>query len=434
MTRKEHYPAIIVCLLFLLAVPAHAATYTKGKVVDYYTQLPLKGAVVTAGNEVTVTDEKGSFTLKSRVTKVGVRAHGYQRGEQPIASGLFTGDVQINLVPFTPKALYLTVYGVGSRILRESAVKLIEETELNSLVIDVKGDKGIIPYKSSVPLATEVGSQKIILVKDMRGMVRSLKEKGIYLIARIVVFKDNPLALAKPDLAVKTQGGGIYRDRESLAWVDPSRKEVWDYNIDIAVEAAQYGFDEIQFDYVRFPDTKGIAFSVPNTEENRVRAITQFLAEAKRRLAPYNVFLSGDIFGYVCWNLNDTMIGQKLENVAPVLEYMSPMLYPSGFQYGIPGYRNPVAHPHEIVYLSLKKAGERTQLPPGRFRPWLQAFRDYAFDRRHFTGKEIREQIDAAEKFGSGWMLWNPRNVYSEDGLKKKSSDEKSKIAQKDKA
>jgi hypothetical protein len=420
-------------MLLLLAMPAHASAYTKGKVVDYYTQLPVKGAVVTAGGEVTVTDEKGFFTLKSRVTKVGVRAHGYQRGEQPLASGLFAGDVQINLVPFTPKALYLTVYGVGSRILRESALKLIEETELNSLVIDVKGDKGIIPYRSSVPLAAEVGSQKIILVKDIRGMVRSLKEKGIYLIARIVVFKDNPLALAKPDLAVKTQGGAIYRDRENLAWVDPSRKEVWDYNIDIAVEAAQYGFDEIQFDYVRFPDTKGISFSVPNTEENRVRAITQFLAEAKRRLAPYNVFLSGDIFGYVCWNLNDTMIGQKLENVAPVLEYMSPMLYPSGFQYGIPGYRNPVAHPHEIVYLSLKKAGERTQLPPGRFRPWLQAFRDYAFDRRHFTGKEIREQIDAAERFGAGWMLWNPRNVYTEDGLKKKSSSEKAKIAQKDK-
>jgi hypothetical protein len=420
-------------MLLLLAMPAHASAYTKGKVVDYYTQLPVKGAVVTAGGEVTVTDEKGFFTLKSKVTKVGVRAHGYQRGEQPLASGLFAGDVQINLVPFTPKALYLTVYGVGSRILRESALKLIEETELNSLVIDVKGDKGIIPYRSSIPLAAEVGSQKIILVKDIRGMVRSLKEKGIYLIARIVVFKDNPLALAKPDLAVKTQGGAIYRDRENLAWVDPSRKEVWDYNIDIAVEAAQYGFDEIQFDYVRFPDTKGITFSVPNTEENRVRAITQFLAEAKRRLAPYNVFLSGDIFGYVCWNLNDTMIGQKLENVAPVLEYMSPMLYPSGFQYGIPGYRNPVAHPHEIVYLSLKKAGERTQLPPGRFRPWLQAFRDYAFDRRHFTGKEIREQIDAAEKFGAGWMLWNPRNVYTEDGLKKKSSGEKAKIAQKDK-
>jgi len=433
MTRTKRYSAIITCMLLLLAMPAHASAYTKGKVVDYYTQLPVKGAVVTAGGEVTVTDEKGFFTLKSRVTKVGVRAHGYQRGEQPLASGLFAGDVQINLVPFTPKALYLTVYGVGSRILRESALKLIEETELNSLVIDVKGDKGIIPYRSSVPLAAEVGSQKIILVKDIRGMVRSLKEKGIYLIARIVVFKDNPLALAKPDLAVKTQGGAIYRDRENLAWVDPSRKEVWDYNIDIAVEAAQYGFDEIQFDYVRFPDTKGISFSVPNTEENRVRAITQFLAEAKRRLAPYNVFLSGDIFGYVCWNLNDTMIGQKLENVAPVLEYMSPMLYPSGFQYGIPGYRNPVAHPHEIVYLSLKKAGERTQLPPGRFRPWLQAFRDYAFDRRHFTGKEIREQIDAAERFGAGWMLWNPRNVYTEDGLKKKSSSEKAKIAQKDK-
>ena len=204
-------------------------------------------------------------------------------------------------------------------------------------------------------------------------------------------------------------------------WVDPSRKEVWDYNINIAEEAARYGFDEIQFDYVRFPDTKGLVFSVQNTEEQRVRAIAGFLTEARKRLSQYNVFVTADIFGYVFWNLNDTMIGQRLEDIAAVIEYMCPMLYPSGFQFGIPGYRNPVAHPHEIVYLTLQHARERTRVPSVRFRPWLQAFRDYAFDRRPFTGKEIRDQIDAAEKFGShGWMLWNPRNVYSDEGLKKR--------------
>jgi hypothetical protein len=156
-----------------------------------------------------------------------------------------------------------------------------------------------------------------------------------------------------------------------------------------------------------------------NTEENRVNAISDFLTEARRRLTPYNVFLAADIFGYVFWNLNDTDIGQRLEDIAPLLDYISPMLYPSGFHYGIPGYRNPVANPYEIVYLTLKKAQERTHLPSIRFRPWLQAFRDYAFDKGHFTGKKIREQINAAEKFGSlGWMLWNPHNIYTRDGLK----------------
>ncbi len=430
MTGTHKCFAIALCTFLSLMMPGLAMGYTKGKVVDYYTKLPVMGAIVTSGNEAAMTDEKGMFTMKDAGVKVAAKAYGYRRAEQAVSSGLFSAPLQINLIPFTPKALYLTVYGIGSRILRDSALKLIEETELNALVIDVKGDRGIIPYRSSIPLAADIGAQKVITVRDMKGLVRSLKERGIYLIARIVVFKDNPLAVAKPELAIKAPGGGIWRDKEGLAWVDPSRKEVWDYNIDIAVEAAQYGFDEIQFDYVRFPDTKGLSFSVPNTEENRVHSISEFLREAKKRLMPYNVFLAADIFGYVFWNLNDTMIGQRLEDLAPLLEYMSPMLYPSGFQYGIPGYRNPVAHPHEIIYLTLKKAGERTRVSPVRFRPWLQAFRDYAFDRRHFTGREIRDQIDAAEKFGShGWMLWNPRNAYSDEGLKKKNGQQRDQSA-----
>jgi hypothetical protein len=201
--------------------------------------------------------------------------------------------------------------------------------------------------------------------------------------------------------------------------VDPFKQEVWDYNIAVAREAAQSGFDEIQFDYVRFPDARGLVFSKPSTEKNRVKAVLEFLQEAKIQLRPYNVFLAADIFGYVCWNLNDTGIGQEIEQLAPLVDYTSPMLYPSCFHLGIPGYRNPVAHPYEIVSRSLKRARERTRLPPTRFRPWLQAFKDYAFDRRPFTGTEIRAQIKAAEDFGSlGWMLWNPRNIYSADGLR----------------
>jgi hypothetical protein len=265
----------------------------------------------------------------------------------------------------------------------------------------------------------------------MPGLIKSLKERGIYTIARIVVFKDHPLATSRPEWAVKTEGGEIWKDRENLAWVDPFRKEVWEYNIQVAVEAAQQGFDEIQFDYVRFPDSSSPRFSRPSTEESRVKAVSGFLQEAYNSLLPYNVFVAADIFGYVCWNYNDTNIGQKLEALVPSVDYLSPMLYPSGYQFGIPGYRNPVANPHEIVYLSLKKAQERTNIPSIRFRPWLQSFRDYAFDRRFFNGKEIREQISAADKFGSqGWMLWNPGNVYSSEALKiEKSPAEITRLA-----
>jgi hypothetical protein len=173
------------------------------------------------------------------------------------------------------------------------------------------------------------------------------------------------------------------------------------------------GFDEIQFDYVRFPDRRGVVFGVANNEANRVAAISGFIAAARQRLAPYNVFLSADLFGYVAWNQNDTDIGQTLASVAPNVDYISLMLYPSGFQFGIPGYRNPVANPYETVHLTLKRASQRTGLAPVHFRPWLQAFKDYAFDKRHFTKDEIKAQVRASEQFGSsGWMLWNPRNAY----------------------
>ncbi|HWR58865.1 MAG TPA: putative glycoside hydrolase [Thermodesulfovibrionales bacterium] len=430
MRRRLTRSAVVLFAALLVLPPAYSWGYgvgfTTGKVVDFITKKPIQGAIVTSDTEVVLTDEKGIFKVKGTTERIRVRAHGYARTDRPVqvpfVSLPFLSSAQhIELVPFTPKALYLTVYGIGSRALREAALKIIDETEINSLVIDVKGDRGFIPFKSSIPVAAEIGAQKVITVKDMKELVRSLKEKGIYTIARIVVFKDNLLALARPDLAVRTTGGEIWHDRERLAWVDPFKKDVWDYNISVAIEAAQSGFDEIQFDYIRFPDAGGVAFSMPSTEENRVGAITGFLAEARKRLSLYNVFIAADIFGYVCWNLDDTKIGQRLDGLAVSLDYMSPMLYPSGFKFGIPGYRIPVAHAHEIVYLSLKKAQDRTRLPTVRFRPWLQAFRDYAFDRREFKGQGITDQIRAAEKFGShGWMLWNPRNVYSTEGLKKK--------------
>ena len=409
--------AWFVILLFF--VPVYAAAYTIGTVVDFFTGKPVEGAFVTSSNNLILTDSKGNFIANGGLNKLAVRAHGYERREQAVIP--LGGEPQgVKLIPLTPRGLYLSFYGIGDRSIRESAVKLIQETELNTLVIDVKGDRGMIPYKSSISLASEVGGQRIITVRGMSDLMKSLKGKRIYTIARIVVFKDNLLALARPDWAVKTQSGEIWRDRENLAWTDPFNKEVWNYNIDIAVEAAQQGFDEIQFDYIRFPDATAPQFSMPSTEENRVKAICGFLTEARRRLIPYNVFLSADIFGYVCWNLNDTQIGQRLEDIAPLVDYMCPMLYPSGFQYGIPGYRIPVANPYEIVYLTLKRAQERTGLPSQRFRPWLQAFRDYAFDRRYFKEKEITDEVKAAVNFGShGWMLWNPRNNYSSEGIKR---------------
>jgi len=359
-------------------------------------------------------DAQGVFRVKPG-DPLRLRAPGYRRRDIPAAA--LTPVVELE--PFAPKALYLSVFGVGTSALRDPALRLIEETELNAVVIDVKGDRGLVPYRSAVPLAAQVGAQDVITIEDPTALLAGLRRKGIYTIARIVVFKDDPLARSRPQLAVKDGAGRVWHDGERLAWTDPFLPEVWDYNLALAIEAARHGFDEIQFDYVRFPDAPGLTFARPSTADSRVHAIEGFLAEARRRLAPYNVFLAADVFGYVCWNQGDTGIGQVLETLVGHLDYLSAMLYPSSFQFGLPGYRNPVAHPAEIVALSLARAAERTRLPAVRFRPWLQAFPDYAFDHRPFGAAEIRAQIGAAERFGAnGWMLWNPHNVYGREGLR----------------
>ncbi len=400
---------LLLCVLLL--TPRATAAYT-GRVLAAAGRAPIADAFVTLGDRVVRTDRSGGFEISGAGKEIGFRAYGYERKWVPV-SDFASGSHDMELKAFRPKALYLSFYGVGSRTLREAALNQIEKRGMTAVVIDVKGDRGLIAYRSSVALAQEVGAQKTITISDPAGLISRLHREHLYVVARIVVFKDDPLATARPSLAVKRAGDGAYKDREGLEWTDPLDKEVWNYNIAIAVEAARLGFDEIQFDYVRFPDAKGLELSVPNTMAGRIGAITGFLSAARKQLVPYNVFLASDIFGYVMWNLDDTHIGQRLEELASVVDYISPMLYPSCFHAGIPGYPNPVAHPYEIVLLSLQSGQQRTRIAPIRFRPWLQAFRDYAFDHRRYGEAEIAAQIKAAETFGSdGWMLWNPRNVY----------------------
>ncbi|MDR3510626.1 MAG: putative glycoside hydrolase [Caulobacteraceae bacterium] len=397
---------------------ASGASALDSKVVDAATGAAAPDAsVVIAGREVR-TDKAGGFHLDGAAGPVFARAPGYRAATLSLADLAKSGGA-IRLTPFTPKALYLTVYGVGSKTLRGGAMALIHSGSANALVIDLKGDRGIVPYPSKVALTASPGARRVTTISDLPALVAQLHASGVYLIARIVVFKDEPLAAARPDLAVKRADGRLFRDREHLAWTDPFQPEVQAYNIDLAIEAAQAGFDEIQFDYLRFPDSSAkLRLAKPSNIKNRTAAIAGFLAAARQRLRPYNVYLGADIFGYVCWNQDDTGIGQRLEELMPNVDYLSPMLYPSGFRFGIPGVRNPVANSYTIVRDSLGQARMRLNVSPKRFRPWLQAFRDYAFDRRVFAAQEVADQIRAAADFGSdGWMLWNAGNTYSGLGL-----------------
>ena len=404
------------CMAIAMLAAFASSTPENGRVVDSVTGKGISGAIVTAGNETTGTDESGNFMIEAHGAPLMARAPGYRASR---TAELQPSGTVIRLNPFKPKALYLSFFGIGSAALRQPALDLIRKSDqLNALVIDVKNDRGLISFKSDNPLVRQAGAGKITTIPDLPALLNQLHAAGLYAIARIVVFKDEPVASARQDLAVRTRAGGLFRDNENLAWTDPFRREVWNYNIDIAEEAARAGFDEIQFDYLRFPDMANLRFSQPSTIQSRTAAISGFLMEARRRLAPYNVYLSVDIFGYVCWNTDDTGIGQRLEDIVPLVDYVSPMLYPSGFTFGIPGYRNPVEHPYEIVRLSLDRALARTHVSRLHFRPWLQAFKDYAFDRRAFDADQMEPQITAADQFDSdGWMIWNPRNVYTDIGL-----------------
>ncbi len=389
-----------------------------GQVVDAQSGQPIAHATVQAAEQSVRTDAQGRFVwgTSSRPSRLSVRACGYSRLNDAQVS---TSPTTLSLHPIRPKALYLSVFGIGSRPLRESALKLAATTEINALVIDVKDDRGLVPHRSASVATSGLGPQKPITVADMPTLVRQLKAQGLYLIARVVVFKDNQWASANPQWAVHRADGSLWRDGEDVAWIDPFQQAAWNRSLAIAEEAAQMGFDEVQFDYIRFPDATGLVFSEAATEPRRVATINAFLDAARQRLARYNVLIAADIFGYVAWNTNDTQIGQQLEAIAPHVDYLSPMLYPSGFTFGIPEHRNPVAEPYAIVEHTLKRARQRTHDTPVCWRPWLQAFRDYGFDRRPFGALEIRAQIDAAESTDThGWMLWNPRNHYDESGLK----------------
>ncbi|MCB0169202.1 MAG: hypothetical protein KDJ97_01515 [Anaerolineae bacterium] len=326
------------------------------------------------------------------------------------------------------KGVYMTYYAAGSDSYRRHIFNLLETTELNAVVIDIKGDFGLLSYSSDVITATAIGANDAPTITDWPALIQDLKARNTYSIARIVVFKDDYLARAHPEWAVKTTSGQLWLDGENLPWLEAFQEGVWDYNIALAVEAAERGFDEIQFDYVRFP-TDGNLSSIDYSRDQvdaevRTAAISGFLAKAKAALTPYNVKLAADVFGYTTWNEGDFGIGQDLTQIAAHLDVLSPMVYPSTYGYGLPGlpqYNDLiVAHPYAVVYESMLRAMAKVKPtnPDIILRPWIQDFPDYAFDRRTYTPTEIREQMLGAYDSGSGgWLLWDPRVEYTAEAL-----------------
>jgi len=326
------------------------------------------------------------------------------------ASGL-----DIALEPFEARALYVPfmLLALPDRI-NEILTLVDGSEELNAVVLDVKGDQSYIAWESQVPLAQEVDAHYRGLM-DLREFLTLCHDRDIYVIARMVMFKDEELAKTRPEWMATHADGRAYVDLEGLRWVDPFRREVRDYNLDLAREIALMGFDEVQLDYVRFPSdgsTRGLTFSEESTFESRTRAIAEFCTEMRDTLAPTPAFFSADIFGLVMWvdPGRDMGIGQRMEDVAPFVDYISPMLYPTTFGPGNLGYQNPGLYPYEVVYRSVRKTQERTDT---LVRPWLQ---HYSIGGINYGMLELLKQKKAAEdRNSSGWIYWNSRGLYERE-------------------
>lgn len=316
--------------------------------------------------------------------------------------------------PAEVKGVYATGWMAGSAKWFPRIVKFIDETEINSLVIDVKDDTGTISYRSEVPLAKELGVSES-KIGSPAAMMKILREHNIYPIARIVVFKDPFLARQKPEWAVKDINGGLWHDRKGLCWVDPYNQSIWDYIIDIAKEAISLGFQEIQFDYVRFTsdgDLKRCVYPY-NNGELRQDVIKNFLQYAKDKLKPYNIPVSADIFGLTTSATDDLGIGQQFEKIIQSVDIVCPMVYPSHYAPGTFGLRIPDLHPYDTVYHGISDARKRIDkagVSNTQLRPWLQ---DFSLG-NYYGRAQVQAQIQAVHDAGiREWIFWNPSCRYS---------------------
>jgi hypothetical protein len=253
---------------------------------------------------------------------------------------------------------------------------------------------------------------------DVSAIIKKLHDKNIYVIARQTVFQDPALANAKPEWAIKSKNGGLWRDNLKLAWVDPTKREVWDYNVAIAKESIALGFDEINFDYVRFPTDGDLSTAVfSTTTKHRYDNMAEFYQYVSAALADEPAYISVDFFGFVMERHDGMSIGQRLVDANQTMDFISPMMYPSHYPKGYLNFTNPADHPGAVIANGMKQGGGYfSSTTRAQVRPWLQAFHIGAY----YDGAKIRAQIDAVEKFpNGGWLLWNASNNYSNAGLKK---------------
>lgn len=347
--------------------------------------------------------------------------------------------------PVKVKGIYVSAYVAGMEEMMDKIIQQIDRTELNAVVIDVKDDHGKITFSMDSPMIQELGACTGY-IPDIRKLVAKLKEHGIYLIARIPAFRDPYLAQVRPEWCCKQQDGSVFQDRSGMAWVNPYKQEAWDYLVEIGKMAGKAGFDEVQFDYIRFCTERGmnqVIFEESDVQNrDRQEIILEFIRYAYDALAKEGLFVSADVFGVVMSSGEDAYsVGQNFAEMASSLDYLCPMIYPSHYSDGYFGIAHPDTRPYDTVTaalaeskVSLAQTGQTAGAEPAAtenvmageepaakavIRPWLQDFTaSYLPHHISYGSQQVREQIQAVYDAGyEEWILWDAAVSYHYDGL-----------------
>jgi hypothetical protein len=381
------------------------ARVLRGRVTDG-SGTPVEAVQVVAGPASGVTDEEGRFNLRgAEPGRVRVSRPAWLETSFDWDGGV--GEAVVEIEPFVARAVHISGEAAGNDM--DHFFKMAEGSELNALMLDLKDESGLVWYDTEDPVAVEVGAVRGAY--DLSDIAARAKEADLYLIGRLVVFTDPTAAIRKPSMAVWDSAQNRPYNSDGQYFLDPTDPDARAYGLGLAVEACEMGVDEIQFDYVRFPDQRNeeAVFDLGISLEIRTSTITDFLREAVAVLHPMGCAVAADVFGFTTApGTDDGGIGQRWEDVTEVVDVASPMVYPSHYASGWYGYENPNDHPGPMVTRAIEDGLER--LPRSVVvRPWLQDF--------GYTADQVREQIESAERFGLGWMLWNARSNVTVDAL-----------------
>lgn len=323
-----------------------------------------------------------------------------------------TGHVK---TPKQVRAIYMTDWVAGTTDWKNELIDFIDRTEINAVVINIKDETGGISFAIDHPLINEIDSTEN-RIADLPALIEQLHAKNIYVIGRVAVFQDPKLVRVKPEIAVKRKSdGAVWKDRKGIAWIDAGAKEAWEYAAVIGKESYRAGFDEINYDYVRFPSDGNMDDIYFPRSNGRVKheVMREFFAYIGNEMKKEKIPSSVDIFGMTTTNYDDLNIGQLLEDALPHFDFVAPMVYPSHYPATFIGLANPAEHPYEIIQYTMASAVSRAKLAstsPDKLRPWLQDF-DLGAD---YDATKVRAQIQATYDVGlDSWMMWDPNNRYT---------------------